>query len=100
MKSEFEKLGYTVIGVSRDGEKAQQNFINNKNLSVDLISDKDEELCKIFKVIKEKKLFGKLGFGIERSTFILDTDFEVIKEYRKVKVPNHANTVLEELRTF
>ncbi len=98
LKNEFSKLGYRVIGASRDGVKAQQNFIKARNLTIDIISDKDEVLCKYFDVIKEKKMFGKIGFGIERSTFVLDENFEVLKEYRKVSVKGHASQVMEELR--
>ncbi len=98
LKNEYNKLGYRVIGISRDSVKLQQKFIETRNLTVEIISDSDEELCKHFDVIKEKKMFGKIGFGIERSTFVLDEDFNIIKEYRKVCVKGHAEEVLDDLK--
>ncbi len=89
--------GYQLIGVSRDSVKAQQNFIAKRELTIDLIADVDSELCTYFEVLKEKNMFGKSYIGIERSTFVLDENFQIIKEYRKIKVAGHAKEVLENL---
>ncbi len=97
MKSEFEKLGYKVIGISKDSVKKQQNFIEKRNLTVNIIADIDEELCNYFEVIQEKNIFGKIGLGIVRTTVVLDEDFKVIKRYDKVKVKDHAKQVLSDL---
>lgn len=97
LKSEFLARGYQLIGVSRDSVKAQQNFIAKRELTIDLIADVDSELCTYFEVLKEKNMFGKSYIGIERSTFVLDENFQIIKEYRKIKVAGHAKEVLENL---
>ena len=84
LKDQFDALNTTIIGVSRDSVKAHQNFTEKQNLSINLISDKEEILCNHFDVIKEKNMYGKQVMGIERSTFIFHNG-ELVKEYRKVK---------------
>lgn len=92
---EFLTLGYTVIGVSRDGTKSHENFICKQNLAIPLISDANETLCQHFNVIKEKNMFGKVGFGVERSTFVFDKDGQLLHELRKVKAKEHADKLLQ-----
>ncbi|MPW44968.1 peroxiredoxin [Acinetobacter guerrae] len=99
LKDQFDALGATVIGVSRDSVKAHQNFTEKQSLSIDLISDKDEILCQHFDVIKEKNMYGKKVMGIERSTFIFHNK-QLVKSYRKVKAAGHAEQVLEDLKTL
>ena len=94
---QFKELGYTVVGISRDGVKSHQNFCAKQGFNFELLSDKDETVCKMFDVIKLKKLYGKESLGIERSTFVLDANGEIIHEWRKVKVAGHAQEVLETL---
>lgn len=94
---QFEALGYTVVGISRDGVKAHQNFCAKQGFRFELLSDKDETVCRLFDVIKLKKLYGKESLGIERSTFVLNKDGEIAHEWRKVKVAGHAQEVLETL---
>ena len=91
---QFEKLGYTVVGISRDGVKSHQNFCTKQGFRFELLSDKDETVCKLFDVIKLKKLYGKESFGVERSTFVLNAEGEIMHEWRKVKVGGHAQEVL------
>lgn len=98
LKEDFAKLGYTIIGVSRDSVKSHKNFITKQELDLLLLSDQNEELVKAFDVLKEKSMYGKKYMGIERSTFVLDEDGKVIKEYRKVKANGHAEQVLEDLK--
>jgi len=81
-------------GISRDSVKAHQNFTEKQALTIDLISDKEEILCNHFDVIKEKNMYGKKTIGIERSTFIINKDGYIVKEFRKVKVPGHVDTVV------
>ncbi|WP_297958765.1 peroxiredoxin [uncultured Neisseria sp.] len=95
--AQFEKLGYTVVGISRDGVKSHQNFCTKQGFRFELLSDKDETVCKLFDVIKLKKLYGKESFGVERSTFVLNAEGEIMYEWRKVKVGGHAQEVLETL---
>lgn len=95
--AQFEKLGYTVVGISRDGVKSHQNFCTKQGFRFELLSDKDETVCKLFDVIKLKKLYGKESLGVERSTFVLNAEGDIMHEWRKVKVGGHAQEVLETL---
>jgi thioredoxin-dependent peroxiredoxin len=99
LKDQFDALGAEILGISRDSIKAHQNFTEKQNLSINLISDKEEVLCKHFDVIKEKNMYGKIVMGIERSTFIFHNG-KLVKEYRKVKAAGHAEQVLEDLKTL
>ena len=99
LKDQFDALDATVIGVSRDSVKAHQNFTEKQALSIDLISDKEEVLCQLFDVIKEKNMYGKKVMGIERSTFIFHHK-KLVKSYRKVKAAGHAEQVLEDLKAL
>lgn len=95
---EFQALGYTVVGISRDGIKSHQNFCTKHNFQFLLLSDADETICRQFDVIKLKKLYGKEHLGVERSTFVLNAAGEITHEWRKVKVAGHAQTVLDAIR--
>ena len=97
LKNDFLEKGYKIIGVSRDSVKFHLNFITKEDLDLLLLSDKDEELVKAFDVLKEKRMYGKTYLGIVRSTFILDEDGNITKEYRNVKAKGHAELVLGEL---
>lgn len=99
LKDQFDTLNTTIFGVSRDSVKAHQNFTAKQSLSIDLISDKEEVLCKYFDVIKEKNMYGKQVMGIERSTFIFHNG-KLVKEYRKVKAAGHAEQVLADLKAL
>lgn len=95
---QFRALGYTVVGISRDSVKTHQNFCQKQNFHFELLSDADETVCKLFDVLKLKKLYGKESIGIERSTFVLNADGEISHEWRKVKVAGHADEVLAALQ--
>lgn len=99
LKDQFDALNTTILGISRDSVKAHQNFTEKQNLSINLISDKEEVLCNLFDVIKEKNMYGKQVMGIERSTFIFHNG-QLVKEYRKVKAAGHAEQVLEDLKAL
>jgi peroxiredoxin Q/BCP len=91
----FEKAGALVIGVSRDSLKSHENFKAKMEFPFELISDDDEKLCKQFGVIKMKNMYGRQVRGIERSTFVIDGKGMLVREWRGVKVPGHAEAVLE-----
>ncbi len=91
---EFKKYNTEVVGISKDSIKSHQNFISKRDLEVELLSDPEGLLHKEFDVIKEKNVFGKIGLGTERSTFVFNSDGELIKEFRKVKSKGHAQDVL------
>ena len=95
---EFQALGFQVAGVSRDSVASHQKFVCKYALEVPLLSDKDETVCRLFDVIKEKNMYGKKVFGIERSTFVLDAQGNITREWRKVKAAGHAQAVLDALR--
>ena len=95
LHSAFRKAGVDIIGVSRDSVKSHDKFVEKEKLPFPLLSDADEKLCKQFDVIQEKSLYGKKYMGIERSTFLLDGTGILRREWRKVKVPGHAEEVLE-----
>ena len=91
----FSSNNTVIYGVSRDSIKSHEKFREKFNYTIDLISDEDESLCKLFDVIKLKKLYGKEHMGIERSTFVISPSGDVLKEWIKVKVDGHAEEVLE-----
>ena len=97
---EFQALDAVVLGASRDGVKAQENFKTKQEFPFELLSDKEESLCRMFDVIKLKKMYGKEVRGIERSTFLIDDQGVLRKEWRKVKVPGHVAEVLEAARSL
>lgn len=96
LQNEFKAKGYKVIGVSRDSVKSHKNFIVKQELNLLLLSDTEEDLVKAFDVLKEKSMYGKKYMGIVRSTFILDENGKIIKEYRKVKSSGHAEFILND----
>ena len=91
----FRKAGVEVVGVSRDSVKSHDKFTEKEKLPFTLLSDENATLCKLFDVIHEKSLYGRKYLGIERSTFLLDGTGILRREWRKVKVPGHAEEVLE-----
>jgi peroxiredoxin Q/BCP len=90
---DFSELNTVILGVSPDPIKRHEKFIEKHNLPFLLLADEENELAKAFDVWKLKKNFGKEYMGIERSTFILDSEGKVVKEWRKVKVKDHSNEV-------
>ncbi|ACR79946.1 thioredoxin-dependent thiol peroxidase [Kosmotoga olearia] len=96
---DFEALNTIVLGVSKDSVKSHMNFAKKLNLNFHLLSDPEAKVHKIFDVLKPKKRFGKEYIGTERSTFVIDKDGILIKEYRKVKVKGHVQEVLEFIKS-
>ncbi len=92
---DFQQLNCEILGVSRDTLQKHENFKAKQGFPFELISDPDEILCKLFDVIHEKNLYGKKHMGIVRSTFVIDGNGVLRQEYRKVKVKEHADEVLE-----
>jgi len=91
----FRRAGTLVVGVSRDSVASHDKFAAKESLPFPLLADGDERLCSLFDVIKEKSLYGRKYLGVERSTFLLDGTGRLRQEWRKVKVPGHAEEVLE-----
>ncbi len=89
-----------ILGASRDGLKAQENFKAKQGFPFDLIADTDEALCQAFDVIKLKKMYGKESLGVERSTFLIDAAGVLRQEWRGVKVKGHVDEVLAAARAL
>jgi thioredoxin-dependent peroxiredoxin len=95
LHKQFTKLGAVIAGVSRDSMKSHEGFKAKMGFPFELISDADEKLCAQFGVIKMKNMYGKQVRGIERSTFLIGPDQSLVREWRGVKVPGHADEVLQ-----
>ena len=91
----FLQMNTQVVGVSRDTIKSHLNFTAKFQLSVNLISDENEEMCKAFNVLKNKNMYGKIVKGIERSTFLFNSNGQLIKEWRKVSAEENPSEVLD-----
>ena len=89
-----------VLGVSRDSLASHEKFKAKYEFPFDLLSDGDEKLCKLFDVIKEKNMYGKKVLGVERSTFLIDKQGILRREWRKVKVDGHVEEVLEAVKAL
>jgi len=100
LHKQFEKAGAIVIGVSRDSLKSHEGFKSKMSFPFELLSDADEALCGRFGVIKMKNMYGKKVRGIERSTFLIGPDGKLVREWRGVKVPGHAEEVLEAIKAL
>ena len=94
----FAALGADVLGVSRDSVKSHDNFCARQGFAFPLVSDGDEALCRAFDVIHEKNMYGRKVLGVVRSTFLVSPDGRIAREWRGVKVPGHAQAVLDALK--
>ena len=97
-QAEFKALGYDIVGISKDPVKAQDKFVEKQSLTVPLLSDENGTVSQDFGVWKEKSMYGKTYMGIERSTFLINGEGQVVREWRKVKVPGHVEAVLEAIK--
>ena len=100
MIDEFTVEKCMILGVSRDSLKSHENFKAKLELPFELISDPDETVCNIFDVMKMKNMYGKQVRGVERSTFVINKKGILIQEWRGLKVPGHAQAVLDFVRTI
>ena len=98
LAEQFEEAGTWILGVSRDDAKKHQKFIDKYDLKVPLATDPDGSVCEAFGTWVEKSMYGRKYMGIDRATFLIDRDGTVAKVWRKVKVPGHAEEVLEAAR--
>ena len=95
---DFEKAGVKVVGVSRDPMKKHEKFIAKYDLAVPLASDEDGRISETFGTWVEKSMYGRKYMGMERATYLIGADGRVLKAWRKVKVPKHAEEVLKAAR--
>ena len=98
--NDFKALGYEIVGISRDSVASHQKFVCKLDIPFALLSDPDETVCQQFGVMKEKNMYGKKVWGIERSTFVLDKQGKIVQEWRKVKAAEHAASVLAWVKGF
>jgi peroxiredoxin Q/BCP len=95
LHDQFLAAGTEIYGISRDSLRSHEGFKSKLGLPFELISDPEEAVCLQFGVMKMKNMYGKQVRGVERSTFVIDAEGKLVKEWRGVKVANHADEVLE-----
>lgn len=93
--TKFKRRGATIVGASRDSERSHSGFKEKLGLPFPLVADTDETWCKAFDVIRKKKLYGREYIGVDRSTFLIDPEGKLVREWRGVKVPGHVQAVLD-----
>ena len=99
-EAKFRKANAVIVGASRDSVRSHEGFKAKMGFPFELISDTDEALCSLFDVVKMKNMYGKQVRGIERSTFVIDADGKLRKAWRGVKVPGHAQAVLDLVKSL
>ncbi len=98
--NKFRRQSCAILGASRDSLKRQENFQAKHGFPFDLIADEEEQLCKAFDVIREKNMYGRKVLGIERSTFLIDEQGVLRREWRKVRVKGHVDEVLAAVKAL
>ncbi|TYB81600.1 thioredoxin-dependent thiol peroxidase [Maritimibacter fusiformis] len=97
---EFESAGATVLGISKDSVKKQENFVSKQDLGMPILSDAEGEVCETYGVWAEKKMYGKTFMGIQRTTVLIDAEGRIARVWEKVKVAGHAEEVLDAVRAL
>lgn len=100
MFEDFKAQKCMILGVSRDSLKSHESFKEKQCFPFELVSDANEELCRLFDVIRMKNMYGKMVEGVERSTFLIDKEGKLAKEWRKVKVEGHGEDVLAAVKAL
>ena len=98
--AKFKRKNAVVLGISRDTIASHEKFKKKFNFPFDLLADTDEKACKLYDVIKEKNMYGRKFVGIVRSTFLIDTEGKLQREWLKVKVKGHVDEVLEAIKAL
>jgi peroxiredoxin Q/BCP len=94
LAEDYRKAGVKVVGLSRDPVKSHEKFIGKYELKVPLVSDEDGRISEAFGTWVQKSMYGRKYMGMERATYLIGADGRVLRVWRKVKVPNHAQEVL------
>jgi thioredoxin-dependent peroxiredoxin len=100
LKGEFEAAGARVIGVSKDSAASHDKFVKKHDLTIRLASDESGEMVERYGVWVEKSMYGRKYMGIDRATFLIDSDGTIRRVWRKVKVPKHADEVLAAVKAM
>jgi len=98
--AEFKSLNADIVGISRDSLKSHENFKAKFSFPFELLSDTEEKACSLFDVINMKNMYGKQVRGIQRSTFVMDKNGHLVREWRGVKVDGHVPEVLDFVKTL
>ena len=98
--AEFSAAGCHVFGISKDSVASHDRFVAKHDLTIPLLSDEATDIAEKFGVWQEKKMYGKTFMGIVRSTFLIDGEGRLVREWRKVKVDGHAEEVLDAVRAL
>ena len=96
----FRRRKTVILGISRDSIKSHENFKAKQEFPFELLSDAEEHACRLFDVIKEKNMYGRKVLGIERSTFLIDAEGVLRREWRKVALKGHVEEVLEAVKAL
>jgi thioredoxin-dependent peroxiredoxin len=94
----LKKLGFHVVGISKDSEKSHKKFMEKQNLKFELLADVSGEICEKYGVWQEKVFMGRKGMGIVRSTFLIDKSLKILKIYPKVSVAGHVQQILNDIK--
>ena|ERR1700736_1905788 len=100
LHGQFKKAKALVFGISPDSVASHEKFKKKMSFAFDLLSDPDQKVCKLYDVIQEKNMYGRKYLGVERSTFLIDGKGVLRHEWRKVKVKDHAETVLAAVKAL
>ena len=98
--TKIKRIGWNVVGISRDSIKSHLKFIDKHSFKFPLISDEDESVCRYFDVIKEKSLYGRKYMGVDRSTFLIDKKLQVLQIWRNVKVKGHVSEIMDAIKEY
>ena len=98
LQADFAALNTQVIGISKDSVTSHDKFVTKYQLTIPLLSDESGTVSEAFGVWKEKSMYGKTYMGIERSTFLINADGQIVSEWRKVKIAGHVEAVLQALK--
>lgn len=100
LSADFAKVNAVILGVSPDNVKSHQKFRDKFELSFPLLSDADKKVVELYDVWKEKSMYGRTYMGVERTTFVIDAQGTIRKIFPKVKVPEHAEAVLDVVKSL
>ena len=100
LKDEFAAQNTIIFGISKDDMKSHNKFVEKQDLSVELLTDAESDVCEAYEVWKEKSMCGKTYMGIERSTFLIDGEGKIAQVWRKVKVPGHVDAVMDAVKAL
>ena len=100
LKDDFAAHNTIIFGISKDDMKSHQKFVEKQDLSVELLTDAESDVCEAYDVWKEKSMYGKTYMGIERSTFLIDGEGKIAQVWRKVKVPGHVDAVMDAVKAL